>query len=139
MTSRRCPGRRRGMYMRRARSVIFVDEHPSLINVIERTPADIVKLRDRVFAENVAHDWLPALNGIIERMDGAFQSKGATYAGVDVFPTGDQYRWRSTTAYDLLPYTNKALSEAARRVESDELSLTTRFLSSPPLSTADQA
>ena len=45
------------MYMRRARSVIFVDEHPSLINVIERTPADIVKLRDRVFAENVAHDW----------------------------------------------------------------------------------
>jgi hypothetical protein len=115
-------------YARRPRSVIFVDEHPSLINVIERTPADIVKLRDRIFAENATHDWLPALNGSIERMDAAFQSKGATYAGVDVFPTGDQYRWRSATAYDLLPYTNKALSEAARRVESEELSLTTRFL-----------
>ncbi len=66
-------------YQGRRRSVVFVDEHPSLVRLIERTPGDIVKLRDRIFQADPDHYYLPVLEAIIEHADEAFTSPGTTY------------------------------------------------------------
>ncbi len=45
----------------RRRSLVFVDEHPKLVDMIERTPGDFEKTRDRVYRANPDSPLVPAL------------------------------------------------------------------------------
>lgn len=64
------------------RDVLFIDEQPSVTQIIERTPADILKLRDIVLSVDVHHVLVPILTRIAQRMEEVFSSKGEEMQGV---------------------------------------------------------
>lgn len=60
----------------RPRDVLFIDEQPSTIQIIEKTPADILKVRDQIMAVDQEHSWNSTLTEVAKRMDLVFQSNG---------------------------------------------------------------
>lgn len=65
---RRCNGK--------LRDVLFIDEQPSVIQIIEQTPADILKARDQIMKVNPEHEWNATLLEVVDRMNAVFDSNG---------------------------------------------------------------
>jgi hypothetical protein len=116
--ARSCNGRRR--------SVVFVDEHPTLVALIERTPGDLMKLRDRVLRADPEHPWLPILAAIVERADEAFRSKGQTYVPVALVTAEEGKALRG--GRQLREFVDAGLSAKAEEAQIADLSQTLRFL-----------
>ena len=68
----------------RRRSLVFVDEHPKLVDMIERTPGDFEKFRDRVYRVRPGSPLVDALELLRERAEDAFKSPGATYSAFEL-------------------------------------------------------
>ena len=108
------------------RSVIFVDEHPDLTRIIERTPGDITKLRDRIFQVDPDHGYIPVLETIIERTDEAFKSTGVTYSPAELISCLEAIEF-----YDLpsmRPYVDRGVTEATARAQASDMEETCRFI-----------
>jgi hypothetical protein len=122
--------RRRGIRFLgvRRRSVVFVDEHPDLVRMIERTPADIARLRDRILAADPASPLVDALNGIYRRTEEAFLSKGRSYSAPELVDPGHLDAFRSLAPWDLLGFARAGEGTDQRRAEAADLEATCRFI-----------
>jgi hypothetical protein len=67
-------------YKGQRRSVVFVDEHPELVQIIERQPNDFLRLRDLIHEATPSHPAIPVLEELTERADAALKGDGAGYA-----------------------------------------------------------
>ncbi|WIO73368.1 DEAD/DEAH box helicase family protein [Porticoccaceae bacterium LTM1] len=67
-----------------SRSLLFIDEHPDIVELIPKTPSDISKLKDTISRLDPEHEWLPLLTGIYCRMDSVFDSPGSDYVAIDL-------------------------------------------------------
>lgn len=63
-------------YHGKLRDVVFVDEQPAVIQILEKSPADILKVRDQVMAVDPSHDWNTVLTKVVHTMDAVFASNG---------------------------------------------------------------
>ena len=64
------------------RDIVIVDKHPNLVELIERQPHQLMKVRDAVVSIDPSHAWVPVLNAVLERADEAYRSRGETCAAV---------------------------------------------------------
>lgn len=69
----------------RPRSVVFVDETPSIAKLYEATPGIILTFRDRVKGTDPEHPYVPLLSDIGYRMEKAYrETSGGSFRGVDI-------------------------------------------------------
>lgn len=66
-----CSGKRR--------SLIYIDENPDLVEIIEQSPSDISRLKDAVSRINSEHPWVALLGSIYTKMDLVFLSDGSDF------------------------------------------------------------
>jgi hypothetical protein len=71
-------------YKGKPRDVLFIDEQPSVIQIIEKTPADILKLRDILASNNPEHHLVSLLTDVSRRMEEVFTTKGNEMVSVDL-------------------------------------------------------
>ncbi len=71
-------------YKSKPRDVLFIDEQPSVIQIIEKTPADILKLRDILASNNPDHHLVSLLTEVSRRMEAVFTSKGNEMVAVEL-------------------------------------------------------
>ncbi|HSI20792.1 MAG TPA: hypothetical protein VLA04_03780 [Verrucomicrobiae bacterium] len=64
------------------RDVLFIDEQPSVTQIIERTPADILKLRDIILSVDTHHHLVSILTTVAHRMEAVFSTNGDEMQGV---------------------------------------------------------
>jgi hypothetical protein len=77
------------LYQGHPRTQMFVDEHPQMVRLIEMTPGDMMKFRDIFKREDPDHPMVPVVDRVVDRMDEAFSSKGASYVPVELVDFGD--------------------------------------------------
>lgn len=63
-------------YRGTSRDVLFIDEQPAVIEIFERTPADVLKVRDSIAQMDPEHPWNETLRDVVARMDEVFLSTG---------------------------------------------------------------
>lgn len=112
----------------RPRSLMFVDEHPSLVKLIEKRPSDVLALRDAIYSRQPDHPWVPVLETITSRMDIAFKASGAAYVAVELVTPEEGRQFRETTAFELTEFTAGQRDDRAERAAVYEE--TARFISS---------
>ncbi|NIB42115.1 DEAD/DEAH box helicase family protein [Pseudomaricurvus alkylphenolicus] len=96
------------------RQCIFIDENPELVELIERVPSDVAKLRDFVQQVDSEHPWLPLLKIVQERMDSDFESAGAKYSAPELVSLAESEeltveRLKALHA-DYIGYVNEAMA-----------------------------
>ena len=77
-------------YNGKRRSLVFVDETPTLVRLIEATPADVTAFRDAVMQTDPGHPWVSLLTSIVGRMEAAFTAAdrgGTSMVPVDLVPS----------------------------------------------------
>lgn len=79
----------------RRRSIIVIDEAPSLVEPIKCVPNDITLLRDRVFITDGRHPLVPALDRVVSRMNDLFTSEGQHFSLADIVSPEDEVLLRS--------------------------------------------
>lgn len=108
------------------RSVIFVDEHPEFTRIIERTPGDITKLRDRIFQVDPEHSYIPVLEAILERATEAFKSTGATFSLAGLVDCLEAYEFYEEKS--MRPYVDRGITEATAIVQAANMEETCKFI-----------
>lgn len=108
------------------RSVVFVDEHPSLVKLIEQTPGDLLKLRDTVYQEDPEHPFVTALEEIVGRANEAFKSQGQTYAPIELVSCDQADLFASPGS--MRQFTDRGLTEADTAAQAAAMEDTCRFL-----------
>ena len=61
-------------YQERLRDVVFIDEHPDLVETVSATPAAILQFHDYLSKWQVRQDWLPVLSEVAGRMAKTMQA-----------------------------------------------------------------
>lgn len=64
------------LYRGAPRDVLFIDEQPAVIEIFERTPADVLKVRDSIAQMDPEHPWNETLRDVVTRMEAVFLSTG---------------------------------------------------------------
>ena len=75
----------------KARDVIFIDEQPSVIQVMVKTPADILALRDMVVAVDENNGLIEILGGVVARMEEVYRSNGSEQEATNLIEFLDAY------------------------------------------------
>jgi hypothetical protein len=109
----------------RRRTVVFVDERPDLVKLIERTPGDVRKLYDSVYRTDANHPWLPVIKKAYDNMSAVFEVDAPFFMSVDLVPSAAFYQFAKVNQDDLKPFVQKG---ANPRNEGSDLWLTLQFL-----------
>lgn len=75
----------------KSRDVLFIDEQPSVIQIIEKTPADILKLRDILASNKPDHHLVNLLAEVSKRMEDVYTSKGEEMVSVELIDFLEAY------------------------------------------------
>jgi hypothetical protein len=73
------------------RDVVFIDEQPAVIQVMEKTPADILALRDMVVAVDENNGLIEILGGVVDRMEAVYRSNGSEQEAINLIEFLDAY------------------------------------------------
>lgn len=69
----------------KSRDVMFIDEQPQAIEIMELTPADIGKRSDDIARMNPDHPWVKTLSDVERRMKDLFETDGDETVAVELF------------------------------------------------------
>lgn len=87
-------------HLGKSRDVIFIDEQPSVIEVIVKTPADILALRDMVVAVDEDNGLIEILGGVVARMEAVYRSSGSEEEASNLIEFLDAYNYfKESDAY----------------------------------------
>ena len=111
-------------YRSSRRNVLFVDEHPDLVELIYSTPATIRKAREIISDIDEDHVVVPMLDAIFERATKAADEKGAKYANTSLI-SHHEGTWFSQFEADQLTRTEDAY---LKQTDGDLIHDTFRFL-----------
>jgi hypothetical protein len=110
------------------RSVVFVDEHPELLDVVSIMPAQLQVLHDKLAARNPAHDWLPILSGVVSRMNAVMHGDGQTYVATPLLSLEEGAAFENGTRRYLFDLTDQQVSTDLREHEADNMLAAVSFL-----------
>lgn len=80
------------------RDVLFIDEQPSAIEVLQQTPSDILSLRDTIMSADKEHALVPILTSIVDRMEAVFRQPGDEMEAAQLVDFLNSYGTFSTEA-----------------------------------------
>ncbi len=115
-------------YKDKKREIVFVDEDPDLVRLIEITPADIMTLRDRVLATEKHPELTRALTSVFRRAEQDFTQSGQTYATTKLVTDEEAQVIRAYPSVSPFVSNRLKTSEANRRKK--EMQHTMSFLNS---------
>lgn len=78
-------------HLGKPRDVVFIDEQPSVIQVIVKTPADILALRDMVVAVDENNSLIDILGDVVARMEAVYRSSGSEEEATNLIEFLDTY------------------------------------------------
>ena len=106
--------------------MVFVDEHPQLVKMIELTPGDFMKARDWVYRIDPDAAVVPMLVDITTKADDAFTSSGTTYTALNV--TTDWQAFHFEDAEQLRQYVDTSGSPTEQQRQADLLQAVFKFI-----------
>lgn len=71
-------------YLGNPRSVVFIDEHPELLQLVETTPKKLQEFLEKLAELNHKHPWLPVVSQVLQRMNDVVLSDGQTYSPTEL-------------------------------------------------------
>ena len=98
------------------RDVLFIDEQPDAIQIMEMIPADIYLVRDEVQRCDPEHEWVAPLTAVAERMSEAFGTKGLEHDPVQLIECLDAYDFTEDKALAFWR-SHHGLQDSARFIE----------------------
>jgi hypothetical protein len=114
-------------YLGKSRDVVFIDEHPDLVDVVACTPKDIQGLYDVLVKENHAHPWLPVLSDLSYRMNKLQQDDGPQYQYAHLMSLEEAEVFVPEASALLWELTNPELSDGLRHIEMERYSNVVEF------------
>jgi hypothetical protein len=63
-------------YQGKPRSVVFIDEHPDLVEMVEATPKQLQAFHDHLVKFSPQHPWLPVVSKVVARMSEVQREQG---------------------------------------------------------------
>lgn len=110
------------------RSVVFVDEHPSLVKMVERTPGDLIKLRDHLLQVDQEDPRIEVLERVAAVADKEFKAPdGSAYAPLRLVDEEDKPLFSSDSGA-MFDYADPAMT-ASKALPLPEIQQTLRFMS----------
>ena len=103
------------------RDVMFVDEHPDLIDMIECRGQDVQRLHDELHEVNSKHAWAPALATVVSSMNKLSNSNGQTFTPSPLLTSGDAEVFADTSSDDLMCLSDSTDSPAKRALDAKAL------------------
>ena len=113
------------------RSVVFVDETPTLVKLVEVTPKDVWAFRDRVRSTEQDHPWVDVLTAIGTRMERAYMAAngGSQFSTVDLIESPAEVAlFNGQTASMLERFCGDTKDPAQRRWAAEQMEDAARFL-----------
>jgi hypothetical protein len=92
------------------RDLVYIDENPDLVSLIERTPSDVASLKDTVIQVDPEHCWVDLLNNVQKRMESVFSSNGAAYVSAKLITYKEAHLLSEPLLRKLLTDFNGAMS-----------------------------
>ncbi|MEP7216176.1 MAG: hypothetical protein ABI782_07970, partial [Anaerolineaceae bacterium] len=106
---RQCSGKPRG--------IVFVDEHPELVDVSAIKPSAAQELHDLLVAVQPAHCWLPVLSRMVATMSAVMRSEGQTYQPVALLTPEEGNLFCTNTREHIRPLVDFDVSADDRRAQ----------------------
>lgn len=114
-------------YLGKPRDVVFIDEHPDLVDVVACTPKNIQVLYDALVRENHAHPWLPILSNLSYRMNKLQQGDGPQYQPAHLMSLEEAEVFVPESTALLWELTDLELSDRLRHIEMERYSNVVEF------------
>lgn len=114
-------------YLGRPRSIVFLDEHPDLVEVVGCTAEQIQSFHDRLAKESVAHSWLPVFSSMVARMSEIVRSEGGQYLHVELLSSNEGEVFETSEEVSLWDLTDVLRSDEVRHRDVEAMSRVVDF------------
>lgn len=115
-------------YKGKPRSFIFIDEYPSLLEVIDMKPSQVEALCEILARKNTGHPWLPVLASTVNNMNLVMFSEGQTYFPTALLTREEGNLLVNGTSEYLLQFVEDDLSVELKRKQAEGMKATIDFL-----------
>lgn len=115
-------------YMGVPRKVVFIDEHPDLVDIFSAKSSDILRLHDKLVEIAPEHPWLPVISNAAHRMASLMQSTGQTYRQTEVLSEEEGLVLEDDHGLNLWGITDEELSTERRKGELAQVRSIVAFL-----------
>ncbi len=115
-------------YMGIPRSVVFIDEHPDLLEVFSAKSSDMMRFHDKLVEVAPEHPWLPIIGDTAHRMASLMQSSGQSFRHTSLLSEDEGRIFEDDYGLNLWEVTNEDLSTERRQGELTQMRSIIAFL-----------
>lgn len=103
-------------YLGRPRSVVFIDEHPDLVQIVSAVPRQVQSFHDDLVKLKADHPWLPVLTRVVQRMSSVAQSSNErqSYSLTEILSDDETKVFDDEHGLSLWEMTDEELSDDLR-------------------------
>jgi hypothetical protein len=101
-------------YQGQRRDILFVDEHPDLVDIIPCLPSDVLRLHDELHEHDPKHPWVSTLSTVAGRMANLMNTTGQRYEPSSLLTGEDSEPFVGSTHGDVLHLSNDKASAKKR-------------------------
>ena len=115
-------------YCGKPRSIVFIDEHPELVQVVHATPERLQSFHDQLVKLNTRHPWLPVVSAVVSRMSALARSEGQPYVPIELLSPDEARVFDDDAGLSLWELTDDELSQDMRFSELEGMRSAVAFL-----------
>jgi hypothetical protein len=117
-------------YMSQPRTVVFIDEHPELVQQVNTAPEAVQRLHDQLTRHNPDHPWLPVMAKAVHEMSLTMHGgNGQRYVPAILIPAEAACTFDDCAGLSLWDLTDPQASQEVRLGEQAKLQQVVDFLS----------
>lgn len=115
-------------FMGAPRKVVFIDEHPDLVDIFSAKSSDILSFHDKLVEIVPEHPWLPVISNAAHRMASLMQSTGQSYRQTVLLNEEEGRVLEDDHGLNLWEITDEELSTERRQGELAQMRSIVAFL-----------
>lgn len=101
-------------YLGKPRSVVFIDEHPDLLQVVDATAGQLQDFYDNLVMMDCNHPWLPVISNVVHRMATVVRTEGQTYIPTELLSKEEGQVFSEDHGLSLWDLTDEEMSDDRR-------------------------
>lgn len=110
------------------RSVVIIDEHPDLVEIVKATPATLQSFHDELAQLDPTHPWLPVIAAVVPRMAAFLRTTGQTFCPSPLLSAEEVAVFEESHGLDLWEATDEEQSTELRQTHLKDLQSILGFL-----------
>ncbi len=110
------------------RSIVFIDEHPDFVQILETTPMQMQAFHDRLVIENNKHPWLPVIAEVVSKMSAIQRTDGQRYETKELLAAEEGKVFEGDSGLSLWDLTDEEMADNVRHRQRKEMQDALAFL-----------